>query len=575
MRPVVNLKALNEFIPFVHFKMEGMHTLRDVLKENDWMTKVDLKDAYFMIPIEEVDREMLRFSTQGRLFQFTCLPFSLSCAPWVFTKTLKPAMSLLRELGIRLVVYIDDILVMADSETQAREHSEALIFLLESLGFIVHPEKTMRIPTQEIEIEFLGMDILSQTMKLRIPTQKVKKLRAEAAALLRKVATPTAREVSCLLGKMNSVAQALPPRPLYCRILQRDLARALERGEQSYETPCPLSDLAKEELSWWAEHMQEWNGKSLIRREPDISIESDASQTGWGASCLGTRTGGPWSRKEKESHINCLELLAAFLKSRRSVHACLWMDNQTAVAYVNNMGGTVSTQATLIARELWMWCLQRDISLSAQYLPGKDNTIADQESREMKDRSDWLLNREVFRKILRHFPRLNVDLFASRLTYQLPRFFSWRPDPAVEATDAFQQNWKSLSGYANPPWNLVGRVLAMVENQQAEVVLVAPIWPSQPWYPKLLSLLWSIPLRISPQQELIQEIREGCLPDLSPPLAVWPISGNTTQTRAFLRKLPISSSPPGDRNPHSHMTHSARDGSAGVLNGVVIPFQDL
>ena len=203
MRPVVNLKALNEFIPFVHFKMEGMHTLRDVLKENDWMTKVDLKDAYFMIPIQEVDREMLRFSTQGRLFQFTCLPFGLSCAPWVFTKTLKPAMSLLRELGIRLVVYIDDILVMADSEAQAREHSEALIFLLESLGFIVHLEKTMRIPTQEIEF--------SQTMKLQILTQKVKKLQAEATALLRKVATPTAREVSRLLGKMNSVAQALPP----------------------------------------------------------------------------------------------------------------------------------------------------------------------------------------------------------------------------------------------------------------------------------------------------------------------------------------------------------------------------
>ena len=229
----------------------------------------------------------------------------------------------------------------------------------------------------------------------------------------------------------------------------------------------------------------------------------------------------------------------------------MWMDNQTAVAYVNNMGGTVFTQATLIARELWMWYLQRDISLSAQYLPGKDNTIADQESREMKDRSDWLLNREVFRKILCHFPHLNMDLFASRLTYQLPRFFSWRPDPVAEATDSFQQNWKSLSGYANPPWNLVGRVLAMVENQQSEVVLVAPIWPFQPWYPKLLSLLWSILLRISPQQELIQEIREGCLPDLSPPLAVWPISGSTTQTRAFLRKLPISSSPPGDRNPHT------------------------
>ena len=329
------------------------------------------------------------------------------------------------------------------------------------------------------------------------------------------------------------------------------------------------------------EHMQEWNGKSLIRREPDVSIESDASRTGWGALSQETRTGGPWSSEEKEFHINCLELLAAFLavktflKSRRSVHARLWMDNQTAVAYVNNMGGTVSTQATLISRDLWMWCLQRDITLSAQYLPGKDNTIADQESREMKDRSDWLLNREVFGMILRRFPSLNVDLFASRLTFQLPRFFSWRPDPVAEATDAFQQNWKSLSGYANPPWNLVGRVLAMVETQEAEVVLVAPIWPSQPWYPKLLSLLWSIPLRIAPQQNLMLETREGCLPELSPPLAVWPISGNATRVKTFQKKLPISSSLPGGINPHSHMTHSARNGSAGVLNGVVIPFQDL
>ena len=84
------------------------------------------------------------------------------------------------------------------------------------------------------------------------------------------------------------------------------------------------------------------------------------------------------------------------------------MDGQLDVAYVNNMGRTVSTQATLIARELWMWCLQRDISLSAQYLPGKDNTIVDQELREMKDRSDWLLNRDVFGKILHRFPGLNI-----------------------------------------------------------------------------------------------------------------------------------------------------------------------
>ena len=72
------------------------------------------------------------------------------------------------------------------------------------------------------------------------------------------------------------------------------------------------------------------------------------------------------------------------------------MDNQTAVAYVNNLGRTVSTQATRLARELWMWCLKRDILLTAQHLPGKENVIADMESRVMRDRLDWMLNLSIF-----------------------------------------------------------------------------------------------------------------------------------------------------------------------------------
>ena len=130
MRPVINLRGLNTYIPPHHFKMEGLHTLRDLLKEGDWMTKVDLKDAYFMIPIHQQDRQFLRFSTESRDYQFTCLPFGLSCAPWVFTKTLKPVLTLLRELGVRLVAYIDDILVLAETVERAKIHTEALIYLL-------------------------------------------------------------------------------------------------------------------------------------------------------------------------------------------------------------------------------------------------------------------------------------------------------------------------------------------------------------------------------------------------------------------------------------------------------------
>ena len=99
------------------------------------MTKIDLKDAYFMIPIHKMSRSALRFSTVDQLYQFSiCLPFGLSCAPWVFTKTLKPALSLLREIGVRLLAYINDILVLAETEEIARNHTSGLIYLLENLG---------------------------------------------------------------------------------------------------------------------------------------------------------------------------------------------------------------------------------------------------------------------------------------------------------------------------------------------------------------------------------------------------------------------------------------------------------
>ena len=188
-------------------------------------------------------------------------------------------------------------------------------------------------------------------MELELPPQKVKKLRVEASALQKLTAPPSARAVSRLLGKMNSVSQATPPGPLFSRMIQIDLSRALERGQQDYESLCPLSEAAREELAWWAGHLQDWNGKSLVLTEPDIVLELDASRTGWGASCQGTRTGGPWSLEEKKLHINCLELMATFLALRTFLrshpvsHVHLRMDNQTAVAYINNMGGTVSAQA--------------------------------------------------------------------------------------------------------------------------------------------------------------------------------------------------------------------------------------
>ena len=135
------------------------------------------------------------------------------------------------------MAYIDDILVMAETEEKSRDHKEGLFYLLENLGFIIHPEKKITTPTQEIE--FLGMVVDSRTMELRLSGQKIKKLRQEAANIGDQAATHTRWDASRLLGKFNSVSQAIPPALLFCRALQRDLTVALGGTNNSTMFPAP------------------------------------------------------------------------------------------------------------------------------------------------------------------------------------------------------------------------------------------------------------------------------------------------------------------------------------------------
>ena len=133
----------------------------------------------------------------------------------------------------------------------------------------------------------------------------------------------------------------------------------------------------------------------------------------------------------------------------------------------------MSPQLTDLAKALWMWALSNDIALIAEYIPGVTNVVADAESRSMTDRTDWKLHPRLFQGINQKWGPLEVGLFESCLSIQLPRYFSWKPDPLAEATDAFTQQWEKFRGYANPPWCPIGRVLSQVQRQQAQVILVA------------------------------------------------------------------------------------------------------
>ena len=171
------------------------------------MTKIDLKDAFLMVPVAHQFQHLFLFRVNAGSFEFQCLPFGLCMALRVFTKVLKPAIELLRTLRIRLVIYMDDMLLMACSEQLIQEHTYTALFLQENLGFTINNKKSSLSPSQQID--FLGMTVDSQAMELKLLGEKIKKIRTKAQNLLALPEAP-ARSVEQLLGKLNGTNQVAP-----------------------------------------------------------------------------------------------------------------------------------------------------------------------------------------------------------------------------------------------------------------------------------------------------------------------------------------------------------------------------
>ena len=87
----------------------------DMMKKDCWMASVDLKDAYYSVPVAQEERKFLRFLCKGQMFQFVALPNGLASAPRIFTKILTPVYVKLRESGHECFPYIDDSFVVADT----------------------------------------------------------------------------------------------------------------------------------------------------------------------------------------------------------------------------------------------------------------------------------------------------------------------------------------------------------------------------------------------------------------------------------------------------------------------------
>ena len=140
--------------------------------------------------------------------------------------------------------------------------------------------------------------------------------------------------------------------------------------------------------------------------------------------------------------------------------------------------------------------------ISAQHVLGKLNNIFDSELRVFNDSSEWKID------LLSIFPFLRgseIDLFASRLSAHLPQYVSWRSHSEAVHADVLTMDWAPFKGYAFPPFNLIPAVRNKVSQDKADIILVAPLWPAQPWWPLLLSLLFEHPVLLPSSRHLLRD----------------------------------------------------------------------
>ena len=347
------------------------------------LVKMDLRDAYRMVPVHPNDQHLLAVTWDGAVCWQShgmdqSLPFGLRSAPKIFTAVADAMAWALSSRGICFILhYLDDFLFIgppgSHDATMAREIAEAVFG---ELGVPIAAHKT---EGPAVQVSFLGFIVDTSTFQLRLPEDKLARLK-ELIQTWRRRRNCTRREMESLLGHLCHAAMAVRPG----RLFLRQLFALLPSAPKPYHH-IRLNFSVRADLAWWLFFMQEWNGVALFPPgPPSVHVYSDASGSfGCGAVVSnGAWFNAQWPPSWSSVNIAVKELVPVVLAAVlwgplwRGQHILFHIDNMAVVQVVRNLNASDCCLGQLL-RCLYFYAAHFQFSFSAAHIPGVQNTAAD------------------------------------------------------------------------------------------------------------------------------------------------------------------------------------------------------
>ena len=519
-RLCTDYRAMNTFSKKSKFQMEGVQQVAELIQQNDYGMLIDLKDCYLTLGLHPAHRKYCRFrSPDGSRYQWKVVSFGTSEAPKICTKMMKPLIQILKGLGIRCLIYIDDILILDQCPRRLGVAMALAMELFQSqVGLQLKISKGQLLPSQVFQC--LGIIWETSTMTCRIPDKRIKALRRTASRLLRASAhSPEVltRDLGRFVGQVVSTMRAIRPAKRRLLHIQHALGKGVRAG--GWHGHSKLSAAARNALEWWTTTaVTAANGNEILPpiRPIQIRMRTDAAtnNAGYGGVMwYGDkvfRTQGYLTKQEQASMFinefefmgftNCLWALLPQAVPDRSlwpqVHVAVELDNTTAIKY-----GTCAVSRSIKMSEKGAEYFdereRHQLSVSLTHLAGVLNVEADASSRQQSTHIDWQVNVHLIQQAWKFLhTKPVVDLFASAANCQTPRFYSYHHDHRSLGTDCLQHPWDKLGTlYAYPPPILIGKTLQKARHERCNrLILVAPLWMAQAWWPTLLAMLLQPPV---------------------------------------------------------------------------------